>query len=129
MAFFYVTLSDPKLIVLRIEWCKARARAHRWQEECLLLKEEMRRVLQFFDSEVTRWNELADCMRTDDHNIREIQEGRRAYAYRQASIRTGMREHCARKWRDIPDKLGLAGDFKDSKTGFVEFQPKDTTIP
>ncbi|KAG2742314.1 hypothetical protein P692DRAFT_20811856 [Suillus brevipes Sb2] len=33
----------------RIEWCKARARAMRWAEEVELLKEEMRRILQFFE--------------------------------------------------------------------------------
>ena len=32
------------LLALRVEWCKACARAHRWQEECLLLHEEMRRA-------------------------------------------------------------------------------------
>ncbi|KAF9495381.1 hypothetical protein BDN71DRAFT_1482663 [Pleurotus eryngii] len=32
---------------LWIEWCKLRARAHRWQEESILLKEEMCRILQF----------------------------------------------------------------------------------
>ncbi|KAK0499953.1 hypothetical protein EDD18DRAFT_1348754 [Armillaria luteobubalina] len=26
---------------LRIEWCKTRAQAHRWREECKLLKVEM----------------------------------------------------------------------------------------
>ncbi|KAF8163735.1 hypothetical protein B0H34DRAFT_650742, partial [Crassisporium funariophilum] len=29
-------------IALRIEWCRARARAHWWQEECVLLNKEMR---------------------------------------------------------------------------------------
>ncbi|KAF9231029.1 hypothetical protein BU15DRAFT_90993 [Melanogaster broomeanus] len=33
--------------VMRIEWCKARARANRWAEEVELLSEEMRRVLAF----------------------------------------------------------------------------------
>ncbi|KAG0691527.1 hypothetical protein DFH29DRAFT_1010861 [Suillus ampliporus] len=33
---------------VRIEWCKSRARALRWSEEVELLREEMRRVLQFF---------------------------------------------------------------------------------
>ncbi|KAG6874530.1 hypothetical protein C0992_007603 [Termitomyces sp. T32_za158] len=32
---------EGKKEALRIEWCKARARAHRRQEECLLLNEEM----------------------------------------------------------------------------------------
>ncbi|KAG2120466.1 uncharacterized protein F5147DRAFT_766387 [Suillus discolor] len=33
---------------LWVEWCKARARASRWSEECSLLIEEMQRVLVFF---------------------------------------------------------------------------------
>ncbi|KAM6503686.1 hypothetical protein JOM56_000629 [Amanita muscaria] len=105
--------------VLRIEWCKARARAHRWQEECLLLKEEMRRVLQFFESEVSRWNSLAGTADFDDCNILE---GRHAYAYRQANIRAAMRGHCARKWDTVsPERLVLAGDFKNSD-GLVEYE-------
>ncbi|KAM6497177.1 hypothetical protein JOM56_007650, partial [Amanita muscaria] len=106
--------------ILRIEWCKARARAHRWQEECLLLKEEMRRVLQFFDSEILRWKGLASA---DDSycSTADMQEGRNAYAHRQANIRIAMHDFCAQKWQGITDKLVLAGDFKDNETGFVEF--------
>ena len=52
---FHDSCSDFRS-VLWIEWCKARARAHRWQEECLLLKEEMRCIVQFFDSKVAHWN-------------------------------------------------------------------------
>ncbi|KAF8993262.1 hypothetical protein BDZ89DRAFT_973013, partial [Hymenopellis radicata] len=40
---------------LRIEWCKSRARALRWQEECLLLREEMRRFLATLSAEATLW--------------------------------------------------------------------------
>ncbi|TFK17285.1 hypothetical protein FA15DRAFT_554523, partial [Coprinopsis marcescibilis] len=42
-------------ISLCVEWCKARARVHRWQEECMLLEEEMRQVVAFFDWEVDLW--------------------------------------------------------------------------
>ncbi|KAM6491179.1 hypothetical protein JOM56_013418 [Amanita muscaria] len=108
--------------VLRIEWCKARARAHRWQEECLLLKEEMRRVLQFFDSEISRWNQLAAAANFGSHITAEILEGRRAYAHRQANIRAAMRSHCARKWNGISESVVLAGDFRDSNTGLVEYR-------
>ncbi|KAM6489208.1 hypothetical protein JOM56_015378 [Amanita muscaria] len=107
--------------VLRIEWCKARARAHRWQEECILLKEEMRRVLQFFDSEISHWNALAATANFGDQNTSEIQEGWRAYAYRQAHIRAAMRSHCAQKWNGVTESLVLAGDFKESDTGLVEY--------
>ena len=109
--------------VLRIEWCKARARAHRWQEECLLLHEEMRRMLQFFDSEVMHWKKLATVI-TDSTNytMADKREGLNAYAHRQANIRDAMRNLCAQKWHDILDKPVLAGKFKDSETGLVEFR-------
>jgi hypothetical protein len=42
----YVSSGMPIILnlflALEREWCRARARAHRWQEECLLLNEEMR---------------------------------------------------------------------------------------
>ncbi|KAJ2935743.1 hypothetical protein H1R20_g1351, partial [Candolleomyces eurysporus] len=40
-----VPKDDP---ALRIEFCSTRARAHRWQEECLLLEQEMDRVERFW---------------------------------------------------------------------------------
>ncbi|KAG2030597.1 hypothetical protein BDR03DRAFT_1016987 [Suillus americanus] len=42
---------------VRVEWCKARARAMRWAEEVELLQEEMCRVLQFFWWQATWWDE------------------------------------------------------------------------
>ncbi|KAK0477824.1 hypothetical protein IW261DRAFT_1594300, partial [Armillaria novae-zelandiae] len=39
----------------RIEWCKARARAHRWREECKLLKVEMDHVKRTLEYETNRW--------------------------------------------------------------------------
>ncbi|KIK60042.1 hypothetical protein GYMLUDRAFT_142618, partial [Collybiopsis luxurians FD-317 M1] len=44
---------------LRVLWCKARARALRWQEECVFLQEEMRRVKKFFDYEQKLWEARA----------------------------------------------------------------------
>ncbi|KAG2107820.1 hypothetical protein DEU56DRAFT_920537 [Suillus clintonianus] len=42
---------------VRLEWCKARARAHRWSEEVELLLEEMRRVLVFLRWQGSWWKE------------------------------------------------------------------------
>ncbi|KAF9065627.1 hypothetical protein BDP27DRAFT_1366228 [Rhodocollybia butyracea] len=42
---------------LRIGWCKARAKAHRWQEEGLLIQEEMRRVVEFLSHETVKWEQ------------------------------------------------------------------------
>ena len=44
-------------LALELEWCRAWACAHRWQEECLLLNEEMRRVLAFFKWQVSDWRQ------------------------------------------------------------------------
>ncbi|KAJ8515159.1 hypothetical protein ONZ45_g7382 [Pleurotus djamor] len=74
---------------LRIEWCKTRARAHRWQEECLLLHEEMRRVVQFHEYQTNIWTSRAEVVET---------EGKRAYALRQASIQRGLADKCRKSW-------------------------------
>jgi len=46
---------------LHIEWAKSRARAQRWHEEVLLLKEEMRRVLVYFEYKVSWWVECSEA--------------------------------------------------------------------
>lgn len=88
----------------------------------MLLKEEMRHVLQFFDSEVSRWNHLATTANFgDDRSKGEILEGWRVYTYWQANIRVAMCRCCARKWNGISDSLVLAGEFKNN-AGFVEYR-------
>ncbi|KAG2342432.1 hypothetical protein BDR05DRAFT_1000757 [Suillus weaverae] len=63
-----------------------RARAMHWAEEVELLKEEMRRILQFFEWHAQCWDEhgledaLHDVVDDDEH------EGLLAYAKRQASL-------------------------------------------
>lgn len=81
---------------IRVEWCKARARAMRWSEEIILLQEEMRRVLAYhawharwWDSQSFRWSGLSE----------EQTEGLAAYAHRQAKVYRDMRSVCERAWR------------------------------
>ncbi|KAG1787941.1 uncharacterized protein HD556DRAFT_1538926 [Suillus plorans] len=45
---------------MRIEWCKARARAMRWGEEVELLREEMCCIVAFLMWEAGRWDERQD---------------------------------------------------------------------
>ncbi|KAG2115716.1 uncharacterized protein F5147DRAFT_743324 [Suillus discolor] len=82
---------------LRIEWCKARARAMRWEEEVDLLKEEQRRVIAFLDWQADWWwcqrqgrdsEHLDDCLR----------EGLKAYAERQASLRRALSAQFQALW-------------------------------
>ncbi len=63
---------------LWIEWCKARARAHRWDEEVTLTLTEMERTLLFFAAKQERWEQRALQI--------NIEPGERAYALRQADI-------------------------------------------
>jgi len=92
-----------------VEWCKARARAHRWQEECLLLAEEMRRVSAFFSWQCNWWKSLVASI-TEQPEV--LQEGKIAYACRQADIRDAMKLHCEAKWEGLGDKL-LKMDGRD----------------
>ncbi|KAG1769718.1 hypothetical protein EV702DRAFT_1181707 [Suillus placidus] len=80
---------------VRMEWCKARARAARWSEEVELLAEEMRRVLAFLEWQGNWWHERAVLRPLE--KITE-QEGLRAYAYRQAALRFAMRNSFQARW-------------------------------
>lgn len=91
-------------VALRIEWCKARARANRWREECQLIEEEMRRVQQFHEWQANTWTARA---RTFVETSAEHAEGLQAYACRQAEIRQTMRNACAWHWRGVPLWLTL----------------------
>ncbi|KAF7967636.1 hypothetical protein HWV62_33617 [Athelia sp. TMB] len=73
---------------LRIQWCKARARAMRWSEEVLLIREEMSRVLAFLSWHSVWWDRQVG-RRTD--LTPEAAEGVSAYAHRQAAIRRKIR--------------------------------------
>ncbi|RXW21399.1 hypothetical protein EST38_g4451 [Candolleomyces aberdarensis] len=95
---------DP---ALRIEFCHTRARAHRWQEECVLLDEELKRVERFWEWDARRWQAHGDRYRPEhfavkvgpqeqaypelaerSHEIAKVlAEGKLAYARRQADIR------------------------------------------
>ncbi|KAG2108875.1 hypothetical protein DEU56DRAFT_874521 [Suillus clintonianus] len=80
---------------VRIEWCKSRARALRWSEEVELLREEMRRVLQFFAWQAAWW---------EDQGKRRVgecaahAEGLYAYAVRQANLRRRMADDFRILW-------------------------------
>lgn len=101
------------VLALRVEWCKARARAHRWQEECLLLHEEMRRVSATFSWQSEKWTNIAQRLEATKLSSSQTvpslaqadvmtqavnEEGKIAYAYRQAAIRNEMLNQCKLRW-------------------------------
>ncbi|KAG1798028.1 hypothetical protein EV424DRAFT_1475028 [Suillus variegatus] len=74
---------------VRLEWCKARARAHRWSEEVELLLEEMRQVLVFLKWQGAWWKERMNLRMLDSA---PAQEGLTAYISDAQLIVLGGRE-------------------------------------
>ncbi|PPQ99631.1 hypothetical protein CVT26_009186 [Gymnopilus dilepis] len=70
--------------ILRVEWAKSRARADRAAEEVMLLKEEMRRVLEFLEWKARWWQERSLFVR--EGSGRALGEGVKAFAIGQSSL-------------------------------------------
>lgn len=80
---------------LRVEWAKAKARADRWEEEVILLDEEMRRVLVFCQWKSAWWLEqvpLREGLRP------QLAEGLQAYAEGQADMERRICLSWTAKW-------------------------------
>ncbi|KAK7445767.1 hypothetical protein VKT23_014763 [Stygiomarasmius scandens] len=97
---------------LQIAWLKARARAHCYQEECLLLQEEMHRILETYRFEQREWDEQSKAdsesavLTSKQFPIHALEpealEGRKAYAAYQVYVRKQMEEECKACWKEIP---------------------------
>ncbi|KAJ3538635.1 hypothetical protein NMY22_g5086 [Coprinellus aureogranulatus] len=90
----------------KIEWAKSRARSHRYQEEILIVKEEMQRTLRFFQWKRDQWRLRALVMEKDAQQkgsplTPEHVEGLNAYAERQATMWQGMQYSCTKKWTKV----------------------------
>ncbi|KAH7909277.1 hypothetical protein BJ138DRAFT_1115126 [Hygrophoropsis aurantiaca] len=95
--------SDEELNeALRVEWAKARARAIRWREETMLLKEEMRRVRVYLLWRANWWEEHRDIGAADP----TLAEGVAAYAHRQAAIQRALHTRFTELWENITDPRG-----------------------
>ncbi|KAK7026684.1 hypothetical protein VNI00_015557 [Paramarasmius palmivorus] len=79
---------------LRVEWAKSYARLRRWQEEVLLLREEMRRTLATLSWTASIWDSRTlNTGFLDDHA-----EGATAYAHRQADILRRLKDRFEILW-------------------------------
>ncbi|KAK0436511.1 hypothetical protein EV421DRAFT_1892352 [Armillaria borealis] len=83
---------------LRIEWCKSRARAQWWQEECELLTEELRCVQATFMYYFQLWTKRAKL---------RLLPGARAYAFRQAALWSELQMDAEAKWQNVQTTLDL----------------------
>lgn len=86
---------SEKRVALQVEWAKADARAKRWEEEVILLNEEMRRVLQFCSWKASWWRSRPSGRLTDNNFLKE---GLLAYAHEQAAREDEIASRWQAKW-------------------------------
>ncbi len=97
---------------VRVEWAKTKARAMHWGEECHLLVEEMRRVLQALESKASIW----DSRRTERTNVSpEVAEGLSAYAAKQAWTLRQLALVFAKTW--VPFLSEHRNELSDTMVG------------
>lgn len=90
---------------LRVEWAKSLARAKRWEEEVLLLREEMRRILTFLKYQAEWWTKQGATRTVQDE---VLSSGLKAYAAKQADLRLRMASDFAAIWLSAIDDVGLS---------------------
>jgi hypothetical protein len=78
---------------MQVEWVKARAHMRRWNEEVMIIKEEMRRVLAYHQWKAALWREQS-FFQGDE----AIVSGISGYAHKQAAISIQIAEQCAGYW-------------------------------
>jgi hypothetical protein len=89
------------LLVLRLQWCRSRARTFRWWEEVCILEEEMRRVLAYLTWYMESWTRASELIENVDPEDSALLEGQKAYALRQAHIRFSLEQHFSSLWHDV----------------------------
>ncbi|KAF8958754.1 hypothetical protein BDZ97DRAFT_1668023 [Flammula alnicola] len=91
--------------ILRVEWCKSRARQDRWREEVELLQEEMRHVQQFLLHRAATWSKrAADLASWCLPNVPAdplFDAGRVAFALNQQEQFLMMARHCGMLWCNV----------------------------
>lgn len=93
---------------MRVEWFRNQARLMRWEEELVIVEEEMRRVLQYHLWKASEWRSKAGKrigMET------KIKQGLMAYAEEQAVVWESLGKKFADRWWDVMSANGLKTDW------------------
>lgn len=102
---------------MRVEWAQCIARAERWEEEVILLQEEMRRVVHFLEWKSKEWVLMADMRASVVAPA--VRSGLSAYAYKQASVYHNLATRYCQSWRSTLASLSLphkwATEFLDTQ--------------
>ena len=103
--------TDPQELhdSMRVEWCRAQARAERFEEEVQLTVEEMRRTLAFFKWKAEDWERQASLRAEHKPSIdRDLAAGISAYAWRQAELYRQLAKACLDDWYEPLELKQLA---------------------
>ncbi|KAJ2921118.1 hypothetical protein H1R20_g15975, partial [Candolleomyces eurysporus] len=105
---------------LRVEWVKARARVQRWEEEYLLVQEEMRRSVVYLGWKANWWNVHAalPAFKADD-----VAHGVSAYATKQAALCSQLATRFSQVWEPVLKDLGLNPQWQLKATTISAHQP------
>ncbi|KAJ3511895.1 hypothetical protein NLJ89_g3832 [Agrocybe chaxingu] len=107
---------------MRVEWAKGQARAERWEEELLIVQEEMRRVISFFRWKADWWKSQASRRQdTDPITLGGIS----AYAYKQADIGRQLARCCAKRWIPILKEANISPEWASQ---FEDLKNTDTPV-
>lgn len=102
---------------MRVEWAQCIARADRWEEEVVLLQEEMRRTIQFLEWKSKEWTSMADARA--GVVTPEVCSGLSAYAHKQVAVFRNLATRFCRRWRSTLVFLSLPHAWA---TKFLEAQ-------
>jgi len=90
---------------MRVEWAQCVARADRWEEEVVLLQEEMRRVVCFLEWKSKDWVSKAGARASVV--TPEVRSGLSAYAHKQGAIFRNLAIRFCERWHSILVSLSL----------------------
>ncbi|KAJ7117958.1 hypothetical protein C8R43DRAFT_901603 [Mycena crocata] len=95
--------SDEELVeALRVEWCKAFSRTRRWNEDVVLVDEEMGRTIEFGAWSAARWQVRATARQ---RNVSpELAEGLQAYAMEHVEREERTCQKLAAEWRGLRER-------------------------
>ncbi|KAN0109323.1 hypothetical protein V8E52_009414 [Russula decolorans] len=95
---------------LQVEWSKCHARMQRWEEEVVIIQEEMRRVIAYHEWKAQWWRSQA-ARHSDTDNVRL--HGVTAYAKKQAHLSEQLAWQCAEYWLPALKERGVSPEWEE----------------
>jgi hypothetical protein len=95
---------------LQVEWSKCHARTQRWEEEVIIVQEEMRRVIAYHEWKALWWrSQVARRSDTDNSALHGVD----AYAEKQAHLSEQLAWRCAEQWLPALKAQGVSPEWED----------------